>query len=148
MHPLRIILVILCAISVAACATVGKEPVSLAAEPKTPDEQTVARHLEAIIIANNTRDIETHMAHYAPDAKIYSTTRDAIVSREEWRAIIRESSVKADMRQVKLTTLSPDRIRADAELYILGSRGISSRSFFYEFVRREGQWLIIERRPR
>ena len=147
MNPRTVMITILCGMFVAACATVGKKPVSLATEPKTPAEQAVVRNLESMITAFNGHDIDTLMAYYAPDAKIY--TRDGIVSRKEWRTRLSESQVTtADMREVKLSTLSSDRVRADVELYTLSSRGIRSRSLFYDFIHREGQWLIIERQLR
>jgi len=145
-----IILLTACLIAVAAagCARIETRPVWYATEPKTPDEQAVAKVLEGLIIAFNERNYDQLFAYYAPEAKIESLAANAVVSRDEHRAAVIANKYlpKEELGNTRITMASPDQARAEAELSLLHSWGPDVYPIVYDLIRRDGQWLVIEER--
>jgi len=138
----------------AACAGVetkpaGTKPVSFVTQPKTPDEQAVAQMLEAWIAAYNEPNLAKHVACYGPDAKIKSLAAGGVVSREEYMAALLSiiHLPKLELRQIKITMLSPDRSHVEADEHTFFASGSTDvNRHFFDLIRRDGQWYIIEER--
>lgn len=146
MKRYKIMSVLLSLIVAAACAGSETKPVSFVVEPKTPEEEMVARRLETLVTAYNLRNIDSHVAHYAPDAKIESLVAGDVVSRDRYHAALRSLTQlpSIDLQRTRITILSLDRSRVEADLRSFYSGRVQIRRIVYEFVRRDGQWFIIE----
>ena len=149
---IREAITILCACLVVAaaagCASMETKPVWFSSEPKTPDEQAVAKVIEGLINAYNGRNYDQLLAYYAPDAKIESLAANAVVSREEHLAAVKMSKYlpKEELGKIRITMASPDEARAEAELSLLHSWGPDVYPIVYDLIHRDGQWLVIEER--
>lgn len=125
---------------VCACASAPKEP----APPPTAEEQAVAATLETMIAAYNAPDIETHVACYAPDARIDSALAGGYVTRDEYRQILqtRDRLPAIRLKNTKISKVSAEEYQVDTTL--VGPRG--SAYLIYELIPKDGRWLVIEQR--
>ncbi len=147
---IHIVTVVSCMLWVAACTTIGTVPVTFVTEPKTSEEHAVAQRLESLITTYNNREIDKHVAHYAPNATIDSRVAGDVVSREEYRQALHQSPSlpTVEFRKAKIMTVSSERSHVETVVYALGSQGSNTYAIFFNLIRSEGQWLIIEQRYR
>lgn len=141
MHLFKVIVIL---ILIFSCATAPKEPVTDVVPLATEEEQAVASAVETMITSYNAQDIKTHVACYAPDARIDSALAGGFVTRGEYRQILQKMDRLPAIRlkDTKISKVSDDKYQVDTTL--VGPRG--SVYLIYELIPKDGRWLVIEQR--
>ena len=73
-----------------SCASRPPEPISYVNQPSTGAETAVAKTLEIMITSYDKHDISKHLSCYTPDAQIKTKLADGIVSKDEFRQILKK----------------------------------------------------------
>jgi hypothetical protein len=132
----------LCVLCLTACAIVPQR-----FEPRTAEEQAIARTLEAFLAAYRAQDFATIQRLTAPDATI--KVGDAANQQfQEGIVALRQDGITSDLLQV-----TPDRLvnfqrhgadSASVESYIhtYTDQGVENSQIRWELVQRGSQWLI------
>ena len=135
-------LMYLCVLSLAACAIVPQR-----FEPRTAEEQAIARTLGAFLVAYRAQDFATINTLTAPEATI--RVGDTANQRfQEGIVALRQGGIASDLLQVtpeKLVNFQRPRTdSASVESYIhtYTDRGVENSQFRWELVQRDNQWLI------
>ncbi len=122
----------------------------LAADPD--DEAAVRALLQTWLEVSNRQDVDGILAHFAPDARIDSTTAGTKVSREMYAAALKVANARGalgrniDAKIISLTFPTADRAVLELNTsWDAGPRG-DRRTFKHRWTlrKREGRWLVQE----
>jgi uncharacterized protein (TIGR02246 family) len=121
----------------------------VAAQSPGTEEAAVKTVIETMVRSVNKDALDTLMAQFADDAKIYTRVLRSQVSKDKYREVMTDvfskgDLISAEIRDMQVTFGDPSHATVLGTVYLVTRTSRPSGRVEYKLEKRDGRWLIVE----